>query len=132
MKHRRTGAYRRSARAALGLEPPERWLTQRSPAWVIARMVDQFVPPGQQVWSTMPVAEAYATSEILVNYFSAEGELLEDILLMPARPKRNPHFAGRSMFPVGWATGCVCSSGPRMRMECGALAKCGSMRVPCR
>jgi hypothetical protein len=77
-------------RAALGLVPADQWLLERSPSWVIARMLDQFVPPGQKIWSTMPVAEAYAKSEVLVNYFSAEGELLEDILLMPLRPETQP------------------------------------------
>jgi hypothetical protein len=77
-------------RAALGLVPPEQWLTERSPLFVISRMVDQFVPAGQKVWSTMAIAEAWATSEVLVNYFSAEGELLEDILLMPLRPETQP------------------------------------------
>ena len=93
-------------RAALGLVPPEQWLTERSPLFVISRMVDQFVPPGQRVWSTMPIAEAWATSDVLVNYFSAEGELLEDILLLPLRPETQPLVRWRLDFP-GRAVGRV-------------------------
>ena len=38
----------------------------------------------------MSVAEAYAKSQFVVNSFSAEGELLEDTLLMPLRPETQP------------------------------------------
>jgi hypothetical protein len=47
----------------------------------------------------MPIAEAWATSDVLVNYFSAEGELLEDILLMPLRPETQPLVRWRFDFP---------------------------------
>jgi hypothetical protein len=72
-------------------------------------MVDQFVPAGQMVWSTMPIAEAWATSNVVVNYFSAEGELLEDILLMPLRPETQPLVRWRFDFPD--------RAGGRVRLE---------------
>lgn len=86
--------------AALGIIPQDQWLTQRSGPWVVARMLDQFVPEGKRVWSTTPVAEAYEKTEVLVNYYSAEGELIQDILTTAVRPDYEPTWNLRYTFPA--------------------------------
>jgi hypothetical protein len=86
--------------AALGIIPQDKWLTQHASGWVTARMLDQFVPQGKRVWSTTPVAEAYEKTEVLVNYYSAEGELIQDILTAPVMPDYQPLRLLRYTFPA--------------------------------
>lgn len=85
-------------RAALGIIPQDKWLLERDGGWVTARMLDEFVPEGQRVWSTVPVAEAYTKTGVLVNYYSAEGELIQDILMTPAKPDFQPNWNLRYLF----------------------------------
>ena len=90
-------------KAALGIVPQDKYLLQRDAGWVTARMLDEFVPRGKQVWSTSPVAESYLATEVLVNYYSAEGELIQDILSTATKPNFQPlrnlryTFAPRSL-----------------------------------
>ena len=86
--------------AALGIVPQDKWMTQRSGGWVVARMLDQFVPAGKRVWSTTPVAEAYEKTDVLVNYYSAEGELIQDILTTAIRTDYQPTWNLRYAFPA--------------------------------
>jgi hypothetical protein len=85
-------------KAALGIIPQDTWLQQRDGGWVTARMLDEFVPEGKRVWSTEPVAESYSKTDVLVNYYSAEGELIQDILLTPAKPDLQPLWNLRYTF----------------------------------
>ena len=57
-------------KAALGIIPQDKYLLQKDGGWVTARMLDEFVPRGAQVFSTSPVAEAYSATDVLVNYYS--------------------------------------------------------------
>jgi hypothetical protein len=77
-------------KAALALVPQDDFLLRVSPEWVTARMLDQFVPEGKQVWSTESIAEAYSKTKVLVNYYSAEGELIQDILHTATSPDLPP------------------------------------------
>jgi hypothetical protein len=85
-------------KAALGIIPQDQWLIEHDGGWVTARMLDQFVPPGKRVWSTTPVAESYTHTNVLVNYYSAEGELLQDILTTAARTDFQPLWNLRYSF----------------------------------
>jgi hypothetical protein len=85
-------------KAALGIVPQDIWLRQRSGGWVTARMLDQFVPPGKRVWSTSAIAEAYEQTPVLVNYYSAEGELIQDILTTPLKHDFQPLWNFRYSF----------------------------------
>ena len=85
-------------KAALGIIPQDRYLLQRDPTWVTARMLDEFVPDGKRVWSTSPVAEAYSATEVLVSYYSAEGELIQDILTTAVKPNYQPLWNFRYTF----------------------------------
>jgi len=84
--------------AALGIVPQDQYLLQRDAGWVTARMLDEFVPRGKRVWSTSPVAESYAATEVLVNYYSAEGELIQDILTTATKPNFQPLWNLRYTF----------------------------------
>jgi hypothetical protein len=84
--------------AALGIIPQDKYLLENDGAWVTARMLDEFVPPGERVWSTSPVAEAYSATDVLVNYYSAEGELVQDILDTAIKPNYQPLWNFRYTF----------------------------------
>jgi hypothetical protein len=87
-------------KAALGIIPQDTFLLQRSGGWVTARMLDEYVPEGKRVWSTSPVAEAYSKTDVLVNYYSAEGELIQDILTTPVKTDFQPLWNLRYTFPA--------------------------------
>ncbi|MCP5116679.1 MAG: discoidin domain-containing protein, partial [bacterium] len=70
-------------KAALRLESEDGWLRSKFPGYVIARMVETHVPPGERVLTFSQVAEAYTDRESIVVYQSAHGELLGDILWTP-------------------------------------------------
>ncbi len=66
--------------AALRLTAEEKYLTERFPSYVIARMVEDFVPPGGKVFTFGTLAEAYTRREILTAYKSASNNVLGEIL----------------------------------------------------
>ena len=70
-------------KAALGLISQDDFLAKNSDSWITARMLDQYVPEGKRVWTTEAVAEAYSKTKVLTNYYSAEGEQIQDILYSP-------------------------------------------------
>ena len=57
------------------------------------------MPAGKRVWSSTPVAEAYTIPTVLVYYYSAEGELIQDILQTPVRQDMQPLWNLRFTFP---------------------------------
>jgi hypothetical protein len=77
-------------KAALGIIPQDKYLLETDGAWVTARMLDEFVPRGKRVWSTSDVAQSYSATEVLVYYYSAEGELIQDILSTAIKPNFQP------------------------------------------
>ncbi len=85
-------------KAALGIVPQDKWLLEHSGGWVTSRMIDEFVPEGKRVWSTAPVAKSWEKTDVLVNYYSAEGELIEDILNTPTKPDFQPLWNLRYTF----------------------------------
>jgi hypothetical protein len=84
-------------KAALHFIPPRTWLT-RYPDYRLAEAIDRAVPPGKRVWSTMALAESYIRPEVLVNYYSAEGEKIQDMLLTPVRADLQPLWRIRFSF----------------------------------
>lgn len=86
-------------KAALGIVPQDVYLAkQDGPSWVTARTLDLYVPEGKRVWSTTPVAESYSKTDVLVNYYSAEGELIQDILTTPIKDAYQPLWKLRFTF----------------------------------
>jgi hypothetical protein len=86
-------------KAALAIVSQDDFLAKNDGDWVTARMLDQYVPPGKRVWSTDAVAEAYSTTRVLVNYYSAESELIQDILYSPTYGD-SPTLLLRYTFPA--------------------------------
>jgi hypothetical protein len=90
-------------KAALGMIPQDKYLLERNGGWVTARMLDEFVPAGKRVWSTSDIAQSYSATEVLVYYYSAESELIDDILSTAMKPNFQPlrnlryTFAPRSL-----------------------------------
>jgi hypothetical protein len=85
--------------AALRIVPQDVFLRSRSVPWISASMLDYFVPKGKRVWSTTPVGEAYCNIDVMVNYQSAEGDLIEDMLTMATRDDLAPTWNLRFTFP---------------------------------
>ena len=84
--------------AALHIVPPETWLARRYAGYRLAETINRHVPAARKLWSTMPLAEAYIQPDILVNYYSAEGEEIEDILLTPVTESMQPLWNLRFTF----------------------------------
>ncbi|HEX4275400.1 MAG TPA: hypothetical protein VHZ74_08610 [Bryobacteraceae bacterium] len=85
-------------RAALRIEPQDVYLRANSGLWVEAKMLDYFVPRGKRVWSTTPVGEAWANTDVMISYQSAEGELIEDMLTTAIRDDMAPTLNWRFTF----------------------------------
>ncbi len=85
--------------AALRIVPQDRFLLAHSPAWVAAQTLDYFVPKGKRVWSSAPVAEAYCSTDIMIGFQSAEGELIQDILTTGVFDNQAPTQIDRFTFP---------------------------------
>lgn len=85
-------------RAALRIIPQDTYLNQHSGAWISSQMLDYYVPPGKRVWSTTPVAEAYCKTSIMVNYQSAEGELIGDMFTQASHESLQPGLLKRFTF----------------------------------
>lgn len=54
--------------AALRIQKEEKYLTDFSYGYVVARMIEDFVPKGEKVFTFSGVAEAYTTRDILTAY----------------------------------------------------------------
>ena len=84
--------------AALHIVPPETWLTRRYADYRLAQTINRRVPANQKLWSTIPLAEAYIQSDVLVYYYSAESEEVQDILLTPVSESMQPLWNLRFTF----------------------------------
>jgi len=67
-------------RAALRIEPEEAYLTRNSPGYLVNRMIEREVPPGEKVFSFEQIPAAWTTREILAAYTGAQNEVLSDTL----------------------------------------------------
>ena len=84
--------------AALHLVAPETWLARRYPDYRLAETIDRTVPPTKRLWSSIALAEAYIRADVLVYYYSAESEEIQDILLTPIREDTQPLWKLRFTF----------------------------------
>jgi hypothetical protein len=84
--------------AALHIVPPETWLRRRYAGYRLAETINRHVPPTQKLWSTIPLAEAYIQPDVLVFYYSAESEEIQDILLTPVTESMKPLWTLRFTF----------------------------------
>ncbi len=84
-------------RAALRLEPEEKFLERRLSEYDMARFIEKTVPSEERVLALTTATEAYTARNILVYYESAEAELERLILLTPLysflQPDQIVHFS---------------------------------------
>lgn len=68
------------AKAAFRIETEENYLRWRMHDYLVARMVEDFVPPGGRVLTFDPPPQAYTSRDILVHYQAALNNNLSDML----------------------------------------------------
>ncbi len=85
--------------AALGIVPQHTWLLARASEYELADLINRTVPPTATLWSTDVLAESYIRPNVLVNYYSAKGESIEDTLNIPLNPDLHPLWNWRFTFP---------------------------------
>lgn len=68
------------SKVALRRTPEGSWLAERMPGYLIDRMLDLHVPPGEKIFSFSQQAEDYTARDIQAAYVSARGEVLQDAL----------------------------------------------------
>src|SRR6185437_13170749 len=89
--------------AALRLKPEEMYLARNDPGYLVDRMIERLVPPGEKVFSFVQISEAWTMRRILVAYNSAGSETLADMLRAPIVPTFQPilaldfHFSERQL-----------------------------------
>jgi hypothetical protein len=84
---------------ALRIESEEAWLTRVMPSYLVARMIQDFVPPGERVFAPNQVAEAYTSRDVLVGYQAAFNQVLGDTLLVPIIEDYRPRWHAVFRFP---------------------------------
>ncbi len=86
-------------KAALGIQKKEAFLEAESPGYVLARLIDERVPPGAKVFGFSGPAMAYGTREFLVFYEGALNNVAEEILWSPVHGGWIPVGRLRLRFP---------------------------------
>lgn len=83
---------------ALRIKDSDAFLFFRIPHILVARELDEKVRDGAKVWSSSGTADAYTKREVIVNQTSAEGQLLEDILMVALEKDLQPTWNLRMPF----------------------------------
>ena len=86
-------------RAALRLEPEDRYIAAHAPEYPVARMVERATPPGARILSFDMLANAYLARDVVVSWQSAEGDRLSDTLRL-ASIYTDPLFAWSAAWPA--------------------------------
>jgi 4-amino-4-deoxy-L-arabinose transferase-like glycosyltransferase len=87
-------------KAALRIEPEEKFLSERLDGYEAARLVEVMTPSGARIFAFSPTPEAYTTRDILIGFQSAFGEVIRDILLMPLIEDHQPVHHFELKFPA--------------------------------
>ena len=67
-------------KAALRIEAEDAYLARHNPGYVVDRMIERQVAPGNRVFSFEPIPEAWTTREIVTGPYAAQNEVLADAL----------------------------------------------------
>ncbi|MCS7027069.1 MAG: glycosyltransferase family 39 protein [Bryobacteraceae bacterium] len=86
--------------AALRITKEEKFLAERFPSYVIARMIEDSVPAGEQVFSFSGAADAYMSRELRVAYMSASNSLLGEFIWSALFPDLAPSLRLHFEFPL--------------------------------
>ncbi len=84
--------------AALHIVPPETWLSRRYADYRLAETINRHVPATKRLWSSISLPEAYIQSDVLLYYYSAESEGIQDVLLTPVTETMQPLWNLRFTF----------------------------------
>jgi hypothetical protein len=87
-------------RAALRIEPEQRYLAGHSPEFGIARMVEAATPPAARIFSFDTVANAYLARDVSVSWQSAEGDRMSDSLRLATFYRKDATYAWRAVWPA--------------------------------
>jgi hypothetical protein len=90
-------------KAALGIIPAQTWLS-RDAGYRLTQTINRNVPADKRIWSTVAVAQSYTVPDVLVYYYSAECEQIQDILLTAIHEDKQPLWDWRFTFsarPLG-------------------------------
>lgn len=83
---------------ALQIDSPILFLERRWWGYNVARKINEVVPDNKTLWSNDPLPESYIRRSVMVNYFSADGEKIEDILQTPLVQDFQPLWEHRFRF----------------------------------
>jgi hypothetical protein len=93
-------------KAALRIEPEDRFLSRRAVQYNEVRLIERLAPPGERVFTFGQVADSYSSHEILVSFQAALNQVLTDILWTPIFSGFQPsrvltfHFPARELKAV--------------------------------
>jgi hypothetical protein len=82
-------------KASLRLESEDGYLTRKSAAYITARMIDQFVPANETVYSHSPIPESYCNRNIIVAYQGTLGLKMQHALFAGTYEPYQPVFRYR-------------------------------------
>lgn len=86
--------------AALRVSNQDKYLAERSYSYVIARMIEDHVPPGEQVFSFSGASDAYMTRELRVAYMATSNGMLGDFVWSALFPDLAPTGRLHFKFPM--------------------------------
>lgn len=84
---------------ALRIEPEASYLSRRFPCYLMNRMIDEIVPPGETVLSLGESCSAYTSHLFAVDFQAAPNEVLRDLLLVSLNPDLQPGKIQAFQFP---------------------------------
>jgi hypothetical protein len=79
-------------RAALRIEPEDRYLARTSDDYTVAHVLEHDTPPGSRIFSLISVATAYTDRQVLQFWHSAQGQQLNDTLWRASVYRNEPFF----------------------------------------
>lgn len=70
-------------KAALRIESEEGYLARQRGEYLVARMIEEFVPADERIFAFSPVAQSYTSRPVTVSFYSTRGLEIRDTLVMP-------------------------------------------------
>lgn len=79
-------------KAALRITPEEEFLMHK-PEYLAARMIEDFVPAGERVFSWSGPAESYTSRDVMISFQSAWGLRIADVFAAPTTASLQPRWS---------------------------------------
>ena len=81
---------RNPVRAALRIEPEDHFLARKRDDYTMTRVIEQYVPPGQRVWTPSGLAKANTSRVIMISFQSSPAQTLTDMFSIVNDPALQP------------------------------------------